>query len=385
MATNFDLTEEQELIRNTMRDFAREKVEPIAFEHDEQQKFPEQTIHELAELGILGITVPEQYGGSGGDELSYILAVEELARVDGAHGLILAAHISLGVSPILAYGTEDQKQKYIPPLCAGAGLGAFGLTEPNAGSDAGGTQTRAVLDAGHWIINGRKQFITNATASLSPLITARTERETKGPHGISAFIVPKPTPGFILGKKENKLGHRASDTCELIFENCRIPAENLLGERGQGFRIFMDTLDGGRIGIAALALGIAQGAMDKAVAYARERRQFDRPIGSFQSIGNMIADMATGIEAARHLTYHAARLKDAGRPFGHESSMAKLFASEAAGSVTTNALQIFGGYGYVKDYPVERFFRDAKLTEIGEGTSQIQRMIIARHILGKLN
>ncbi|MBZ5496462.1 MAG: acyl-CoA dehydrogenase [Acidobacteriia bacterium] len=384
MFTNFDLTEEQALIKSTLRDFASEKIEPIAAEHDEQQKFPGDTVRELAGLGILGITVPEEYGGSGGDELSYILAVEELSRVDGSHGLTLAAHTSLGVYPVLTYGTEQQKKKYLPPLCDGTGLGAFGLTEPNAGSDASGTQTKAVLEGDCWVINGRKQFITNATYSLSPVITAKTDREIKGAHGISAFIVPIKTPGFILGKKENKLGLRASDTRELIFEGCRIPKENLLGELGQGFKIFMNTLDGGRISIAALALGLAQGALDKVIPYAKERRQFDQPIGSFQSVSNMIADMATEIEAARHLTYHAARLKDAGRPHGHESSMAKLYASEVAMRATTKAIQVFGGYGYTKDYPVERYFRDAKLTEIGEGTSEIQRLVIARHLLGKL-
>ena len=384
MITNFDLTEEQTIIRNTLRDFALEKIEPIAADHDEKQEFPEETIRELAGLGILGITVPEEYGGSGGDNLSYILAVEELSRVDASHGLTLAAHISLGIYPILAYGTEQQKKQYLPPLCDGTGLGTFGLTEPGAGSDAGSTRTRAVLENDQWVINGRKQFITNATYSLSPLITARTDKEIQGPHGISAFIVPKASPGFVLGKKENKLGCRASDTRELIFENCRIPKENLLGEQGQGFKLFMNTLDGGRISIAALALGIAQGALDKTIPYARERRQFDQPIGSFESVSNMIADMATEIEAARHLTYHAARLKDASQLHRHASSMAKLFASETAMRATTHAIQIFGGYGYTKDYPVERYFRDAKLTEIGEGTSEIQRLVIARHLLGKL-
>jgi butyryl-CoA dehydrogenase len=384
MLTNFDLTEEQEIIRRTIREFALEKIEPIAADYDEHQKFPVDTIRELAKLGILGITIPEEYGGSGGDELSYILAVEELSRIDGSHGLTLAAHISLGLHPILAHGREEQKQKYLPLLCDGTGLGAFGLTEPNAGSDAGATQTRAVLNATHWVINGRKQFITNASYSLAPVITARTDGQVKGPHGISAFIVPKEAPGFVLGKKENKLGLRASDTRELIFEDCRIPRENLLAEQGEGFKLFMSTLDGGRISIAALAVGIAQGALDKVVPYARERRQFDRPIGSFQAVSNMIADMTTEIEAARHMTWHAARLKDAGRPYGHESAMAKLYASEVAMRATTKAVQIFGGYGYTKDYPVERYFRDAKLTEIGEGTSEIQRLVIARHILGKL-
>jgi alkylation response protein AidB-like acyl-CoA dehydrogenase len=384
MFTNLDLTEEQALIRNTIRDFATEKIEPIAAACDEQQKFPEETVQELGKLGILGITVPEEYGGAGGDQLSYILAVEELSRVDASHGLTLAAHVSLGMYPILTFGTEEQKKKYLPPLCDGRGLGTFGLTEPNAGSDAAATRTKAVLEGDQWIINGRKQFITNATYSLWPVITARTDSKIQGPRGISAFIVPVQSPGFHLGKKENKLGLRASDTRELIFEDCKIPKDNLLGELGQGFKIFMNTLDGGRISIAALALGIAQGALDKVIPYARERRQFDQPIGSFQSVSNMIADMATGIEAARHLTYHAARVKDAGKAHGQESAMAKLFASEVAMRATTKAVQIFGGYGYTKDYPVERYFRDAKLTEIGEGTSEIQRLVIARHLLGKL-
>ncbi len=384
MFTNFEFTEEQTLIRNTVRDFARKKIEPIAAECDEQQKFPDETIRELAELGIFGITVPEEFGGSGGDELSYILSVEELSRVDGSHGIILAAHTSLGVHPILAYGTAEQKRKFLPPLCDGRGLGAMGLTEPNAGSDAGGTQTTAMLKSDTWVLQGRKQFITNASHSVSPIIAAKVDGEARSHSDIGAFIVPTGTPGFTLGRKENKLGLRASDTCELVFEDCRIPKENLLGELGQGFKIFMQTLDGGRISIAALALGIAQGALDKAIPYARERRQFGQPIGSFQSVSNMIADIAMEVEAARHLTYHAARLKDAGKPFGHESAMAKLFASEVAMRATTKSIQIFGGYGYTKDYAVERYFRDAKLTEIGEGTSEIQRLVIARHILGKL-
>jgi len=384
MLTNFDLTEEQAMLRASLQSFARERIEPLAAEYDEQQKFPAETIRELAGLGVLGITVPEEYGGSGGDDLSYIIAVEELSRVDGSHGLILAAHVSLGIYPILTFGTEEQKKKYLPPLCDGSGLGTFGLTEPGAGSDAGATRTTAVLEGDEWVIDGRKQFITNATHCLSPVITARTDRDAQGPRGISAFIVPVGTPGFEIGRKENKLGLRASDTCELVFEGCRIPKENLLGELHQGFKLFMKTLDGGRISVAALALGLAQGAMDKAVGYAKERRQFGQPIGAFQSVANMIADMATEIEAARHLTYHAARLKDAGKPYGQASAMAKLFASEVAMRVTTKAIQVYGGYGYTKDYPVERYFRDAKLTEIGEGTSEIQRLVIARHILGRL-
>lgn len=384
MITNFDLTEEQAIIRDTVRDFAIKKIEPIATEYDEEQKFPVETMAELGKMGIFGITIPEEYGGSEGDQLSYTLAVEELSRIDGSHGITLAAHISLGLYPILAFGTEEQKKKFLPKLCDGINLSSFGLTEPNAGSDAGGTQTTAILDGDEWVINGRKQFITNATYCGAIVITAKTDREAKGSRGISAFIVEKDTPGFELGKKENKLGLRASDTRELIFEDCRIPKDNLLGELNRGFPVFMDTLDGGRISIAALALGLAQGALDKSIPYAQERKQFGRPIGTFQSVANMIADMKVEIDAARHLTYHSARLKDAGRPYGMESAMAKLYASEVGMRACTKAIQVFGGYGYTKDYPVERYFRDVKLCEIGEGTSEIQRLVIARHLLGKL-
>ena len=381
MLTNFDLTEEQLTIRDTVRRFAREKIAPIAAQLDESQEFPKQTIKELGEMGIFGIGFPEDQGGSGGDALSYILAVEELSRVDGSHGITLAAHCSLGVWPIYAFGTPAQKAKYMPPICSGEYLSSFGLTEPEAGSDAGGTRTTAVLDGDTWVLNGSKQFITNATYAGVLVVTARTDRTAKGSHGISAFLVETNAPGFRLGKKENKLGLRASDTRELIFEDCRIPKDALLGERDRGFPIFMQTLDGGRISIAALALGIGQAALDASVPYALERRQFGQPIAEFEMIQTYLADMHTELTAARHLTYHAARLKDAKRRHTAESAMAKYFAATVAMRATCLAIQIHGGYGYTKDYPVERYFRDAKLCEIGEGTSEIQRIVIARELL----
>lgn len=381
MFTNFDLTEDQQAIRDNVRRFAREKITPIAAEYDEEQKFPEETIKELSEMGIFGIGFPEEEGGSGFDTLSYIIAVEELSRVDGSHGITLAAHCSLGVWPIWAFGTPAQKAKYMPKVCSGEYLSSFGLTEPGAGSDAGGTRTTAVLDGDHWVLNGTKQFITNATYAGVLVCTAKTDKEAKGSRGISAFLVETDAPGFSLGKKENKLGFRASDTRELIFEDCRIPADALLGEEGRGFPIFMKTLDGGRISIAALSLGIAQGALDAAVPYAMQRKQFGQPISDFEMIQSYLADMQTEITAARHLTYHAARLKDLKRPHTMESAMAKYYASEVAMRVTTLAIQIHGGYGYTKDYPVERYFRDAKLCQIGEGTSEVQKIVIARQLI----
>ena len=381
MFTNFDLTEEQQTIRDTVRRFAREQIAPRAAQYDETQEFPHETVKELAAMGIFGIGFPEEEGGSGGDTLSYILAVEELSRVDGAHGITLAAHCSLGVWPIHAFGTPAQKAAYLPHLCNGDYLGSFGLTEPEAGSDAGGTRTTAALDGNTWVLNGAKQFITNATYAGVLVITAKTDKSATGSHGISAFLVEKDTPGFRLGTKENKLGLRASDTRALVFEDCRIPKDALLGELHHGFPIFMKTLDGGRISIAALALGIGQGALDAAAAYSLERRQFGRPISDFEMIQTYLADMQTELTAARHLTYHAARLKDAKRRFTMESAMAKYYAATAAVKATCLAIQIHGGYGYTKDYPVERYFRDAKLCEIGEGTSEIQRIVIARELL----
>jgi alkylation response protein AidB-like acyl-CoA dehydrogenase len=378
---NFDLNEQQLMIREMIRDFAVTEVEPIAAEIDETMEFPEANVNKLAELGILGMTVPQEYGGQGMDTLSYTVVVEELSRVCASTGITVAAAISLGIHPILMNGSEDQKRKWLPDLAKGKHLGAFGLTEPGAGSDAGGTKSTAILDGNEWLINGVKQFITNAGHAGVITITAKTDPTADRGHGISAIVVPTDTPGFKLGTKEDKLGIRASETYELIYEDCRVPASNLLGEMNTGFATFMRTLEGGRISIGAMALGIAQGCLDKAVPYALEREQFGRPIARHQAIGNMIADMATEIEAARHLVYHAARLKDAGKPFGKEAAMGKLFASEVASRAASKAIQIHGGYGYTKDYPVERYYRDAKLTEIGEGTSEIQRIVIARRLI----
>jgi len=378
---NFDLDDQQKMLRDMIRDFAEKEVEPIAAEIDETMEFPEENIKKLAQLGILGMTVPPEYGGQGMDTLSYIIVVEELSRVCGSTGLTVAAAISLGVTPILMNGTEEQKKKWLPALATGEYMGSFGLTEPGAGSDSGGTRTTAVRDGDEWVINGTKQFITNASHAGIITITAKTDPEAKRSHGISAIVVPTDAPGFKLGTKENKLGVRASETWELIFEDCRVPAENLLGELNTGFGTFMRTLEGGRISIGAMALGIAQGALDKTVPYSMEREQFGRPIAKFQAIGNMIADMATEIEAARHMVYHAARLQDAGRPFGKEAAMAKLYASEVAMRATNAGLQIHGGYGYTQEYPLERYLRDAKLTTIGEGTSEVQRIVIARRVL----
>ncbi len=372
-----DLTEEQSMIRNMVRRFAREEVEPLAIEIDRDHRFPEETAKRLAELGLTGVNIPEKYGGAGMDELCYYIAVEELGRVCGSTGLTLAAHISLCTYPIYAYASEEQRRKYLPDLASGKFLGAFGLTEPNAGSDAGGTQTTAVRDGDQYILNGAKIFITNAMHAGTFIVTAKTSKE-KGTRGISAFIVERDTPGFTVNKGPEKLGMRGSDWGELVFENAPVPAENLLDKEGQGFKIFMKTLDGGRISIGALALGIAQGALDKALAYAKTRVQFDVPIIEHQGVGFKLADMATQIEAARHLVYHAARLKMAGRPFTLESAYAKLFASEIAMRATSDAIQIHGGYGYTESFQVERYYRDAKLCTIGEGTSEIQRLVIAR-------
>jgi len=378
---NLELNEQQQMIRDMIRDFALKEVEPIAAEIDESQEFPKANIDKLAQLGILGMTVPPEYGGQGMDHLSYTLVVEELSRVCASTGITIAAAISLGIGPILMDGSEEQKMKWLPDLAAGKYLSAFGLTEPGAGSDAGSPRTTAVHEGNEWVINGTKQINTNPTFSGLTTITAKSDPEAPRGHGISAIVVPTDAPGFSLGTKENKMGIRASDTRELIYEDCRVPAGNLIGALDTGFGTFMRTLEGGRISIGAMALGIAQGALDKAVPYAMEREQFGKPIAHHQAIGNMIADMGVEIEAARHLVYNAARLKDAGRPFGKEAAMAKLYASEVASRAASAAIQIHGGYGYTKEYPVERYYRDAKLCEIGEGTSEIQRIVIARHIL----
>ncbi|MBZ0263716.1 acyl-CoA dehydrogenase [bacterium] len=374
------LTEEQKMVREMVREFALNEVKPIAAEIDVNERFPKENIDKMAELGLLGITIPEEYGGSGMDTLSYAIAVEEISRVCASTGITLAAHISLGVQPFVLFGTEEQKQKYIPPLCDGSYLGAFGLTEPNAGSDAGGTQTTAIKDGDEWILNGSKIYITNGTYSGRIVCTAVTDK-SKGTKGISSFIVDADNPGFSVGKKERKLGIRGSDTVMLHFDDCRVPNEDVLGSLGDGFKQFLTVLDGGRISIGAMALGIAQGAVDEALKYSQEREQFNKPISAFQSIQQKIADMATETEAARHLVYHAAKLKDAGKDYVRQASMAKLFASETATRAANNAIQIHGGYGYCMDYPVERMFRDAKITEIGEGTSEIQRLVIARSLL----
>jgi alkylation response protein AidB-like acyl-CoA dehydrogenase len=379
---NFQLTEEQNLIRETVRGFAEKEVLPTAAERDEQERFDRTVMFDkLAELGLTGIVFPEEYGGAGADYISYAIAVEELSRVCASTGVTLSAHLSLGANPIYLFGTEEQKQKYLVPLAEGSRMGAFGLTEPSAGSDAGGTRTTAVPDGEHWVLNGSKIFITNGGEAEIYMVFARTDKNAEKHHGISAFIVEKDTPGFTFGKKEAKMGIRSSPTMELVFENCRIPRENLLGEEGKGFKIAMKTLDGGRIGIAAQALGIAQGALDAAVAYARERKQFDQPIAGFQAIQFMLADMATQIEAARLVVYQAAWRASAGLSYSRESAMAKLIASETAMKVTTLAVQIHGGYGYTRDYPVERMMRDAKITEIYEGTSEVQRIVIGTAVV----
>jgi butyryl-CoA dehydrogenase len=374
------ISPEHEKFRQKIREFAEAEIEPKASSIDEKGKFPFDTMKKLGEIGILGMVAPKEYGGSGYDTVSYSIAVEEISRVCGSTGITVAAHNSLGLYPIYLFGNEDQKRKYIPPLAKGEKLGSFGLTEPGAGSDAAGTKTTAVLDGDSYIVNGSKCFITNASVGETFVFTAMTDK-TKGYKGISSFILEKGMKGFSIGKKENKMGLRGSDTATLNFEDLRIPKENLLGKEGEGFKQFMITLDGGRISIGAMALGIAQGAFDKALKYAKEREQFGQPIANFQAIQWKLADMATQIEAARHLIYHASFLKDKRERFIKESAMAKLYASEVGRFVTYQAIQIFGGYGYMSEYPVERYFRDVKLCEIGEGTSEIQRIVIARELL----
>ena len=376
------LNENQSMIRQMARDFANAKIAPIAHDIDKHGTFPEATVREMGELGFMGLSVPEAYGGSGADITSYALVVEELSRVCGSHGLTVAAHNSLGCWPIAAFGTEEQKRKYLPAAAAGKSLLSFGLTEAGAGSDAGGTRTTAVRDGDHWVLNGSKMWITNSHYAAALIITAKTDPKATGSRGISAFIVDTDTPGFTVEKKEDKLGMRASDTAPLTLVDVRVPHANLLGQEGDGFKYFMKTLDGGRISIAAVALGLAEGALATARAYARQREQFGKAIAEFQAIEFMIADMVTQIQASRLLTYEACRLKDAGEDFGHMSAMAKLHSSETAMFVTDRAIQILGGYGYTTEYPVERMYRDAKLCTIGEGTSEIQRLVIGRYALG---
>jgi butyryl-CoA dehydrogenase len=373
----FRLSEEHEMIRKMVRDFAKNEVAPTAAERDEEERFDREIFDKMAELGLTGIPWPEQYGGIGSDYLAYVIAVEELSRVCASTGVTLSAHTSLAGWPLFKFGTEEQKQKYLRPMAEGKSIGAYGLTEPYAGSDAGGMRTHARKDGDNYIINGSKIFITNGGVADFYVVFALTNPE-EGTRGTTAFIVEKDFPGFSVGKKEAKLGIRSSPTTEIIFEDCRVPAENVLGEVGKGFKVAMMTLDGGRNGIAAQAVGIAQGALDAAVEYAKERKQFGKPIIEQQGIAFKLADMATSIEAARLLTYQAAWLESEGLPYGKESAMSKLLAGDAAMKVTTEAVQVFGGYGYTKDYPVERFMRDAKITQIYEGTQEIQRLVISR-------
>ncbi len=377
------LTENQTMIRDMTRDFARSKVAPIAAEIDETGAFPEATVKEMAALGLLGLQVPAEDGGVGADTMSYVLVVEELARVCGSHALTVAAHNSLGCAPLAKFGSPEQKERWLKPAAAGEFLVSFGLTEPGAGSDAGGTRTTAVRDGDEWVINGNKQWITNAHYAGAVIVTAKTDPEAEGSAGISAFIVPTGTPGFTVEKKEDKLGMRASDTAPLTLEDVRVPADALLGEEGDGFKAFLETLDGGRISIAALSLGLGEGAYAAARDYAKERIQFRRPIADQQAVGFMFADMSTELEASRLLTYEAARRKDEGEEYGDMAAKAKLYASEAAMRVTYKAIQALGGYGFCREYPVERFYRDAKLCTIGEGTSEIQRMVIARNVFAE--
>ena len=378
---NIRLTEEQQMIQAAAREFAEKDVKPVAAELDREGRFPHETVRRMGELGLMGIAVPESYGGSGADAVSYAVALEEVAKACASHAVIMSVNNSLYCEPVLKFGTEEQKRKFLVPFASGKKIGCFALTEPQAGSDATNQNTLAVRDGAGYILNGTKIFVTSGRAAAVALVFCQTDRE-KGHRGISAFLVEKGTPGFLVPKVEDKLGLRASDTAELLFEGCRVPAENRLGEEGMGFKIAMSSLDGGRVGIAAQALGIAAGAYELSLAYAKERKSFGVPIAHHQMVQWMLVDMATAIEAARLLTWRAAALKDAGKPFGAEASMAKLFASEMAMKVTTDAIQVHGGYGYIKEYQVERYFRDAKITQIYEGTSQIQRLVIARHLLG---
>lgn len=377
---DFQLSEEHDMLRKMVRDFAKKEVEPTAAERDEEERFDRRLFDRMGELGLAGIPWPEAYGGFGSDYLSYVLAVEELSRVDASVSVTLSAHVSLASWPIFRYGTEEQKQRFLRPLAAGEELGAYGLTEPGSGSDASAMQTTAMREGDAYVLNGSKIFTTNGGEADIYVVFALTDPEQKN-KGISAFIVEKGTPGFSFGKKEKKLGIRSSPTLELIFEDCRVPKENLLGEEGEGFKIAMQTLDGGRNGIAAQAVGIAQGALDAATAYAKERKQFGKPIGRQQAVGFKLADMATKVEAARLLTYRAAWRESEGLPYGKASAMSKLYAGDIAMDVTVEAVQIFGGYGYTKDYPVERYMRDAKITQIYEGTNEIQRLVISRMLL----
>ncbi len=379
---NFSLTKEQEFVRKMVRDFAETEVEPLAADIDAEHRFPEETVEKMAQYGLLGVPFPTEYGGAGGDHISYAITVEELSKKCASTGVICSAHTSLCCWPIFNWGTEEQRQKYLPDLLSGKKLGAFGLTEPNAGTDASGQQTRAVDGGDCWILDGAKVFITNGGYADVFVVMAMTDK-SKGNHGISSFIVEKGDPGFSIGKTEDKMGICASSTTELIFQGCKIPKDRLLGEIGDGFKVAMSTLDGGRIGIASQALGIAQGALDVTVEYMKARKQFGKSLSKFQALQFLVADLETQIQAARLLVYRAADMKDKHLPYGPAAAMAKLFAAETAMHVTTKCVQLHGGYGYTKDYPVERMMRDAKITEIYEGTSEVQRMVIAASVLGK--
>ena len=377
---NFELTKEQEMTRKMVRDFAVDKIKPRAIDIDTKADFPEDLFKEMGELGLLGIPFPEEEGGSGGDTVTYALAVEEIGRVCGSTGLSYAAAVSLGSSPIYMFGTDEQRKKFLKPLAEGEALGSFGLTEPNAGSDAGGTKTTANLEGDEYVINGEKCFITNASYAKQIIVTAVTGKDSRGKNIISAIIVPTDSPGLKISDNYDKMGVRGSNTAEIVLEDVRVPKENLLGDPDAGFKQFLRTLDGGRISIAALGVGIAQASLDRALAYAKERKQFGKPISSFQAIQFKLADMAMEVELARNMVMKAAWLKDNGKPFTKEAAYAKLFATETATRSATQAIQILGGYGYMREYEVERFLRDAKLLEIGEGTSEIQRMVIARQL-----
>jgi short-chain 2-methylacyl-CoA dehydrogenase len=378
---NFDLSDDHQLIQRTVRDFAEGEVKPVAEELDRTKAFPYEIVRKLGELNLMGIPFPEEYGGAGADTLAYAIAVEELTRVDSSVAITLCAHTSLGTQPIYLFGNEEQKREWLPQLCAGEKLGAFGLTEPEAGTDAGNTKTRASLDGGEWVINGSKQFITNAGTDLSGVVSITAVTDNAGHDGrpeISNILVPNGTPGYEQGTPYRKMGWNASDTRPLTFEDCRVPEENLLGARGAGFKQFLHVLDIGRIGVAAMGVGLAQGALDEAIAYAKERRTFGKPISKYQAIQAKLADMATEIEAARLLVYKAALLKDAGRNFTLTAAQAKLKTGRLAVKASEEAVQIHGGYGFIEEYPVCRFYRDAKILTIGEGTDEVQQMVIAR-------
>jgi alkylation response protein AidB-like acyl-CoA dehydrogenase len=374
---NFDLSPEHELVRRTVREFAEERVAPVAEELDREHRFPYELVAELADLGLMGMPIPEEYGGGGTDTLAYAIAIEELTRIDSSVAITVAAHTSLGTMPIYLFGSEEQKREWLPQLASGQKLGAFGLTEPGAGSDAGATRTRAELRDGQWVVNGSKIFITNAGTDISGLVTITA---LTGEHEVSNIVVPNGTPGYEISPQMRKLGWRASDTRELSFKDATVPEGNLLGARGEGFRQFLEILDGGRISVAAMGVGLAQGAYDLAFRYAQEREQFGKPIASFQAVQFQLADMAVEIEAGRNLVYKAAWLKDQGRPFAKEAAMAKLYTGELSHRVANAALQIHGGYGFMDESAISRLYRDQKILEIGEGTNEVQRMVIARHL-----